>query len=409
MLGVDCRSRFRTVQRIAILSIFTPAAWAVWGQVVSPVHAQQASICWSTAALRSKPGDAEIAKYVPHARVEPPRDQRQFVGAARRWDHRPIRRVDLPASGRKLIALTFDFCEQPNEVAGYQGEIVDFLRDNSVKATFFTGGKWLLTHQERAQQLMADALFEIGNHTWGHRNFRVISQEVMRDEIWQTQHAYARLRASLEARACLTPGGGLAHQQAPVNMMLFRFPFGACNPHALHEVQLTGLRSIQWDVSAGDAWKQQTSDRIVQVVTKSVSSGSIVLFHANGRGWHTANALPRIVKELKAKSYTFVTVSELLAEPGAQPVFADTCYDFRPGDTNRYDSFSLRLEEEYSKFLASRPRLESAVDSASAKRSKYTGGKTSPAMGSRPQPFGAQRAFPGPAPVRTAPHDLGTP
>jgi hypothetical protein len=148
---------------------------------------------------------------------------------------------------------------------------------------------------------------------------------------------------------------------------------------------------------------------MVQAVLKSVSSGSIVLFHANGRGWHTASALPRIVKELKANGYQLVTVSELLAEPGAQPVYADMCYDFRPGDTNRYDTFSLRLEEDYSRFVGSQPRPASAVDSVSTKRSKFTGGKTSPAMGLGPQPLGAQRAFPGPAPVRNAPHDLGTP
>ena len=33
--------------------------------------------------------------------------------------------------------------------------------------------------------------------------------------------------------------------------------------------------------------------------------------------------------------YTFVTVSELLSQ--GTPVVTDTCYDNRPGDTDRYD------------------------------------------------------------------------
>ena len=56
-----------------------------------------------------------------------------------------IRRVVLPDK-RKLIALTFDLCEQPGEVAGYDGAIVDYLRKEHIKATFFAGGKWLRSH-----------------------------------------------------------------------------------------------------------------------------------------------------------------------------------------------------------------------------------------------------------------------
>src|SRR5262249_13605701 len=61
--------------------------------------------------------------------------------------------------------------------------------------------------------------------------------------------------------------------------------------------------------------------------------GSIVLFHANGRGWHTDGALPGIIAALKARGYEFATVSELLA--AGEPVVSATCYDSRPGDTDR--------------------------------------------------------------------------
>ena len=74
-----------------------------------------------------------------------------------------IRGVTLPP-GEKLIALTFDLCETDGDVAGYDGRIVDLLRAQGVKATFFAGGKWMETHQERAEQLMADPNFEIGSH-----------------------------------------------------------------------------------------------------------------------------------------------------------------------------------------------------------------------------------------------------
>ena len=61
-----------------------------------------------------------------------------------------------PRGGRKLVALTFDLCEQADEVTGYDRRIVNYLREKGVKATFYAGGKWLRTHREKAMQLMAD-------------------------------------------------------------------------------------------------------------------------------------------------------------------------------------------------------------------------------------------------------------
>ena len=50
--------------------------------------------------------------------------------------------VELPP-GVKLVALTFDLCETDGSIAGYDGRIVDLLRAEDVKATFFAGGKWM--------------------------------------------------------------------------------------------------------------------------------------------------------------------------------------------------------------------------------------------------------------------------
>ena len=51
-----------------------------------------------------------------------------------------IRSVELPPN-QKLIALTFDLCEENGYASGYDGRIVDLLRAQGVKATFFAGGK----------------------------------------------------------------------------------------------------------------------------------------------------------------------------------------------------------------------------------------------------------------------------
>ena len=305
------------------------ALWAAFGGGSTMVWA--AGACWSPSDLAYRPGEEKIQKRIRSASIAPPkRELAAFTPLPQRG---VVRRVKLPP-GKKLIALTFDLCEQPSEVAGYQGGIVDFLRQQRIKATFFTGGKWMLSHRDRAQQLMSDGQFEVANHAWEHRNLRNLSGSALTDEVRNVQLAYEQVRDELAAKQCVGMNGRTpAAQQAPKRLGLFRFPFGACSPEALAEVADQGLLPIQWDVSSGDPAFGLPASTMTQNVLASVRPGSIVLFHANGRGWSTDAALPSIVAALQAKGYEFVTVTELLA--AGEPVMSDTCYDSKPGDTDR--------------------------------------------------------------------------
>lgn len=244
-----------------------------------------------------------------------------------------IRRVALP-KGEKLIALTFDLCEDRGEVAGYEGRIFDYLRQQGIKATLFAGGKWMRSHEARSQQLMSDPLFEIANHSDTHKNARLIDPARLADEIHNPQRTYYALRQAFAKTQCAAKAAEAA-QSLPQQMSLFRFPFGACNDAAMAAVNDAGLLAIQWDVSTGDPDPHQSVEAIVNAMVHHAKPGSIIIGHANGRGWHTAEALPLAIPRLKALGYQFVTVSELLAR--GTPVIAPTCYDNRPGDTDRYD------------------------------------------------------------------------
>ncbi len=290
-----------------------------------------AGACWTPAELAYRPGEEKIQKRIRNASIAPP--QRGLAPFTPLPQRGIVRRVKLPP-GKKLIALTFDLCEQPSEIAGYQGGVVDFLRKNRIRATFFVGGKWMLSHRDRAQQLMSDSQFEVANHAWEHRNLRNLSGSALTDEVRNVQLAYEQVRDDLAAKQCVGMDGRTpAAQQAPKRLGLFRFPFGACSPEALAEVAEQGLLPIQWDVSSGDPAFGLPASTMTQNVVASVRPGSIVLFHANGRGWSTDAALPGIVAALQAKGYEFVTVTELLA--AGEPVMSDTCYDSKPGDTDR--------------------------------------------------------------------------
>lgn len=324
--------------RLPRLAFIVAVALATLGSASASADDTSLRACWSADALAGKPGENVSRKHnrsfdAPPSDgwlVDPKEDAPTgAIGA--------IRRVKLPP-GKKLIALTFDLCEQPGEIAGYEGEIIDYLRRENVKATFFAGGKWMRSHDERTQQLMADPLFEIGNHSEAHRNLRLLEGAKLHDEVVGPQRAYEAIRTRLGETQCAIARPA-AMQSVPQRIKLFRFPYGACNERALHEVHDQRLLAIQWDISTGDPSPLQSSAAIVRAMLRA-KPGSIILNHANGRGWHTAAALPIAIEKLRQMGYEFVTVSELLA--AGEPVVTPDCYDSRPGDTNRYDNLARR-------------------------------------------------------------------
>jgi peptidoglycan/xylan/chitin deacetylase (PgdA/CDA1 family) len=246
-----------------------------------------------------------------------------------------IRRVKLPKD-QKLVALTFDLCESKNEVSGYDNEIVNYLRVNNIRATFFASGKWMRSHSERTMQLMADHLFELGSHAWTHRNFSVIDEAEMNRQLAWTQLQYQHLRDKLEQ---MLPSCGISPnniKQIPETMNLFRFPFGICNDTALTKLKKFNLSAIQWDVVSSDPIKNQTAEKIAKRVLKGIKPGSIVVMHANGKGYNTAKFLEIIIPELIKQGYGFATVNELF-RVSEQIESVDICYELTPGDNLIYN------------------------------------------------------------------------
>lgn len=244
-----------------------------------------------------------------------------------------IRRVDV-ANGEKLVAFTFDLCEQHGEIAGYDGGVFDYLRAENIRATVFAGGKWMRSHTKRTAQLMTDPLFEIANHSEAHRNLRLLDAANMQTEIRGPQQSYEAARKALAVTQCAASHPD-AMRSVASRLSLFRFPYGACNAASLAAVNDAGLLAIQWDLSSGDPDPRLSAQAIADGILHRVKPGSIVVMHGNGRGWNTAAALPLVVPKLKALGYKFLTVSELLAR--GKPVITASCYDSKPGDTDRYD------------------------------------------------------------------------
>lgn len=298
--------------------------------------------CWTPAQLAGSPRDRIIQRGLKPDPAPPPdwaiRAAETALPPLSAGLRGSIRAVEPTDPQAHLVALTFDLCEQANERAGYDAELVATLREQGVKATFFAGGKWLRTHPEQAMQLMADPRFEIGNHAWTHANLRVVSGPEARDQILWTQAQYQVLRRELAERSCAQVAGPAVLERIPEWPAVFRFPYGTCNSDALEATAGLGLAAIQWSVVTGDPAKGQSAQAIAQAVLAGVKRhrGAIVVAHANGRGWNTARSLSLFIPELRRQGYRFVTLSELLG--AGRPVAVEACYEERPGDNRRYDA-----------------------------------------------------------------------
>ena len=198
---------------------------------------------------------------------------------------------------KPYVALTFDLCQKPELPSWFDRGIYDVLTRYNVPATFFMGGDWMRTHVDETLLLASNPKFELGNHSWSHPDLPGLSEETISGEIIKTQDLLYKLTGR--------------------QSKLFRLPAGLYDDLTLSVIAWHGLHTIQWDVETGDPDPTIDAERMNWAVQTRVQHGSIIIMHANGRGWHTAEALPEMIEYLQAQGYTLVTVSQLL---GLEPI-----------------------------------------------------------------------------------------
>ncbi|MEE1926808.1 polysaccharide deacetylase family protein [Streptomyces sp. TRM 70351] len=236
----------------------------------------------------------------------------------------PARPATLPlsASGRtavfshgprdaadKTVALTFDAdmtADQGARAAG--GErfdnpaLVALLRAEKVPATFFVTGMWARTYPAQARSIGRDPLFEVGNHSYSHHAFT---------EPCYGLPALGQGRALAEVREGFAALRGAGIEDP---LPYFRFPGGCYDDRALRAVAPAEVTAVQWDVAGGDPFNRDADD-IVRQVLGQVRPGSVVVLHCTlSAAPATAEAVRRIVPELRERGYRFARVSELIAD-----------------------------------------------------------------------------------------------
>lgn len=188
----------------------------------------------------------------------------------------------------KEIALTFD-----DGPAGMTSLILDALKENDVKAAFFSIGK-----NARANPLMVarwdDEGHLIGNHSYEHGfNFDWKSTNAMQAELVETNDVVAEI----------------IHKRPK----LFRAPYGVTNPNLAKAIRRTGMHSIGWNIRSFDTTAKD-ADQLLNRILKQIKGGDIILLHDSMD--ITYQILTPLIKAAKQKGFTFVRVDQLLGIEG---------------------------------------------------------------------------------------------
>ena len=191
-----------------------------------------------------------------------------------------------------VVALTFDLCPV-RKGSGYDQPLMDYLIAHRIPATFFLSGKWMAKHESEVEQLLGFDFFEVGTH----------------GEV----HAHLPMHDADEQRSEILGPVTLLQEHYGHQARLFRPPYGEYNDVTVAVVKLLGLQFIQWNIESGDPDPTLSAEQILTRVSKRAKPGSIIVFHANGKGKQTRQVIERLTREtLPAKKLRPMTVNELL-------------------------------------------------------------------------------------------------
>ena len=183
----------------------------------------------------------------------------------------------------KDIYLTFD--DGPH--ASITNFVLDELKQYNAEATFFCIGKNVADNPSVYKRIINEG-HAVGNHTQHHLNGFKTTDKTFVDDV-------------LEASKF-------------IDSDLFRPPYGRLKTFQANI--LTSLkkpyRIIMWSLLSGDFDLKISPERCLENVLFKISNGAIVVFHDSEKAAERMMyALPKVLKILSEKGYTFRKISDL--------------------------------------------------------------------------------------------------
>jgi len=186
----------------------------------------------------------------------------------------------------KEVVLTFDDGPWP----GNTPAVLKALDDECTKALFFSIGKHATYHPEILKQVLA-AGHTVGAHTWSHVNLngKKMTEQMDKDEI---EKGFSAVKWALGT------------EPAP----FFRFPELQHNPAMVTYLGNRNVGMFSCDIDSHDYKHDSTPEKVVSTVMNELGKQGkgIILMHDFQK--RTAEALPTLLKQLKAGGYKVVQI-----------------------------------------------------------------------------------------------------
>ncbi len=206
-----------------------------------------------------------------------------------------IKAFNKSVEEEKVVYLTFD--DGPSILTD---KVLDILKDNDVRATFFLIGNQVNDRTLNMLIRMDKEGHQIGVHTYSHDASTIYAD------------ADAYYRDILKAEQTIINRTGIV----PV---VYRFPYGSNNSYIMkyrkriiRKLKNAGLNYCDWNVSGEDSIGNPSVSKIISNVKSNYSryNEPVVLLHDSASNKETISALPQIIKMYKDAGYKFGTISE---------------------------------------------------------------------------------------------------
>jgi len=188
-------------------------------------------------------------------------------------------------SEKKHVYLTFDNGYE----AGYTQSILDTLKENNVKATFFITAHYLNTAPELVKRMINEGHI-VGNHTANHHSMPDLNDEKIKKEILDMHQAVLEVTG--------------------YEMKYIRPPKGEYSERTLNISNSLGYTTVMWSL-AYDDWDENKQGREEYGKTKildNIHPGAILLLHGTSKD--NMNILDECIKEIKNMGYEIKSIDE---------------------------------------------------------------------------------------------------
>ena len=184
----------------------------------------------------------------------------------------------------KKVAFTMNCAWNADDI----DSILETLKKNDTKITFFMVGDWIKKYPEAVKKIQ-EAGHEIGCHSDTHPHVNNLSYEENISEIEKCNDKIEKLTGS--------------------RTKLYRAPYGEYNNTVIKAATDKGYYTIQWSLDTLD-YTGLTETQMWERLKDKIKAGDIILSH-NGTE-HTAESLNGLLKNIKSKGLEVVKVSDLI-------------------------------------------------------------------------------------------------